>query len=122
MSAARAAEFQLPLVLVVARLEVDAGLAVELAEAVAFVAVEALAVVDPTVVVVSTAESSAAVVATAAEVLGGLAASHPVITIMPVAPVAPVIRRARRAGCGRRRLELMSVILQPRSQSKLGAR
>ena len=71
-------------------------------------------------VVVGSVDVSALAAATEAVVVGALVASQPVITIMPVAPVAPVIRRARRAGCGRRR-GFMALIIESQSQSKLGA-
>ena len=110
---------QLPLVVVAARAVVAAALAVAVGD---LVAVDELEDEDREVVevVVGSVDVSALAVATEAVVVGALVASQPVITIMPVAPVAPVIRRARRAGCGRRR-GFMAVIIQPQSQSKLGA-
>ncbi|MEY2424187.1 MAG: hypothetical protein QOI95_4254 [Acidimicrobiaceae bacterium] len=59
--------------------------------------------------------------ALATDVLGAFAASHPVMTTIPVAPAAPVMRRARRAGWGRRRFVRMGTIIEPQSQRKLGA-
>jgi hypothetical protein len=109
------------LVVVVLRALGAAALAVVVVD---FELVEDRAAVAPVVVVVEAVDAAdVSVLADAADVaVGEPAASHPVITIMPVAPVAPVIRRARRAGCGRRRVRLMGVIIEPRSQNKLGAR
>jgi hypothetical protein len=104
--------------LVAARAVVVAAFAVGVVVVVDFEAVEDRAVVA--VVVVDAVDVS--VLADATEIaVGAPAASHPVITIMPPAPVAPVIRRARRAGCGRRRVGSMGGIVDLQPQSPLGA-
>jgi hypothetical protein len=69
--------------------------------------------------VVDGAVAAAAVVDGAADALN---ASHPVITSIPEAPVAPVMRRAFRAGCGRRRFFAMGSIIELAPQSTLGTR
>jgi hypothetical protein len=103
--------------LVAARAVVVAAFAVGVVVVVDFEAVEDRAVVA---VVVDAVDVS--VLADATEIaVGAPAASHPVITIMPPAPVAPVIRRARRAGCGRRRVGSMGGIVDLQPQSTLGA-
>lgn len=102
---------------------VDAAFAVDAGAAVVAVVVDALLAVEERAVVADVAaDVSTAADATELVVAGALSASHPVITAIPVAPVAPVIRRARRAGCGRRRFVSMEAIIQPQSEDKLGAR
>jgi hypothetical protein len=108
------------LVVVALRVLGAAALAVVVVD---FEVVEDRAAVAVVGVVAAVDGADVSVLADATDVaVGEPAASHPVITIMPVAPVAPVIRRARRAGCGRRRVRLIGVIIEPRSQSKLGVR
>lgn len=79
-----------------------------------------------TAVVVAVAACASALVSVfdAAElsVAGAFTASHPVITTIPAAPVTPVMRRARRAGCGRRgRGASIAAIIESQSEDKLGA-
>lgn len=94
-----------------------------------FAVVAAFAVaVDCEVVRVTVVVVVLAVAALAAVVVGAVAdgaadalnASHPVMTSIPDAPVAPVMRRAFRAGCGRRRFFAMGSIIELRPQSTLG--
>jgi hypothetical protein len=72
------------------------------------------------VVVVAVAAVVGAPTAVVDGVADALSASHPVITSIPDAPVAPVIRRAFRAGCGRRCFFAMGSIIGLASQSTLG--
>jgi hypothetical protein len=99
-----------------------AGLAVDARGVVVAVRPRERTTVVEVVEVVESAAVSDGADATAVAVAGVLTASQPVITIIPVAPVTPVMRRARRAGCGRRRgVASIATIIEPQSEDQLGA-